>query len=70
MTPKCAPTLGVAFVRELRMFRALVGNTNKHQIGPLGHHEKGLEMYVLKVPSHYSFRSYLHAKGVGVKLGI
>jgi len=44
MTPKCAPTLGVTFVRELRMFRALVENTNKHQIGPLGHHEKGLEM--------------------------
>jgi hypothetical protein len=24
--------------KELRMFRALVGKENKHQIGPLGHH--------------------------------
>jgi hypothetical protein len=38
MIPKCAPTLGVAFVQELRMFRTLVGKINKHQIGPLGQH--------------------------------
>jgi hypothetical protein len=34
MTPKCIPTLGVAFVQELQMFKALVGKANKHQIGP------------------------------------
>ncbi len=30
MTPKCTPTLGVAFVWELRMFKTLVGRVNKH----------------------------------------
>ncbi len=34
MTPKCTPTLGVALVWELWMFRILVGRANKHQIGP------------------------------------
>jgi hypothetical protein len=34
MTPKCIPILGVTFVRELQMFRTLVGKANKHQIGP------------------------------------
>jgi hypothetical protein len=34
MTPMCIPTLEVAFVRELRMFKTLVGKANKHQIGP------------------------------------
>jgi hypothetical protein len=38
MTPKCTPTLGVAFVWELQMFKAFFGKENKHQIGPLGHH--------------------------------
>jgi hypothetical protein len=32
MTPNCTPTLGVAFVRVLWMFIALVGKENKHQI--------------------------------------
>ncbi len=34
MTPKCAPTLGVALVRELQMFGALVVKENKYQLGP------------------------------------
>ncbi len=38
MSPKCTPTLEIALVRELQMFRALVGRVNKHQIGLLGHH--------------------------------
>jgi hypothetical protein len=37
------------------MFKALVGKANKHQIGP-----KGLEAYMLKMPSHCSFRHDLH----------
>jgi hypothetical protein len=42
MTPKCTPTLGVAFMEELQMFRTLVGKANKHQFG-----SKGLELYML-----------------------
>jgi hypothetical protein len=38
MTHECTPTLGVALVRELQMFGALVGKANKHQIEPLRHH--------------------------------
>jgi hypothetical protein len=38
MAPKCIPTLGVALVQELQMFKALFGKVNKHQIVPLGHH--------------------------------
>jgi hypothetical protein len=37
MTPKCTPNLGVAFVWELQMFKALIGNANKHQIEPPRH---------------------------------
>jgi len=33
LTPKCIRTLGVTFVQELQMFKALVGNVKKHQIG-------------------------------------
>jgi hypothetical protein len=43
MIPKCILTLGVAFVQELQMFKALVRKANKHQISPLGHNYKGLE---------------------------
>jgi hypothetical protein len=32
----------------------------KHQIGPLGYHQKGLEAQMLKVPLHCSFRYDLH----------
>jgi hypothetical protein len=32
------PTLGIALVWELRMFRALVGKEIKHQLKILGHH--------------------------------
>jgi len=38
MIPKCTPTLGVAFVQEFQMFRALVEKANKHQIGPPKYH--------------------------------
>jgi len=34
MTFKCTPTLGVAFVQESQMFKALVEKENKYQIGP------------------------------------
>jgi hypothetical protein len=50
MIPKCIPTLGITFVQELRMFRALVGKENKHQIRPLRHHLKGLEVWCLNCP--------------------
>jgi hypothetical protein len=30
MTPKCIPILGVAFVQEFRIFKALVEKENKH----------------------------------------
>ncbi len=60
MILKCTPTLTVAFMWELQIVGALVGKANKHQIGPLGHHLKVLEMQMLKVPSHYSFRLDLH----------
>jgi len=43
MIPKCIPTLGVALMWELQMFRTLVGKAKKHHIGPLGYHWKGLE---------------------------
>jgi hypothetical protein len=43
MTSKCTPTLGVTFVRELQMFKALVGKVKQHQIGPLKHHLKKFE---------------------------
>jgi len=38
MTPKCIPTLGVAFMQKSQMFKILVRKVNKDQIGPLGHH--------------------------------
>jgi hypothetical protein len=60
MTPKCTLTLGVAFVQELQMFKTLVGKVNKHQIRPLGHHWKGFEVSMLKVPSQCSFRHDFH----------
>ncbi len=44
MTPKCTLTLGIALVRESRVCRTLVKKVNKHQIGPLRYHWKGLEM--------------------------
>jgi len=31
MTPKCTPTLGVTLMKELQMFRALVGKEKKTQ---------------------------------------
>jgi hypothetical protein len=34
MTPKCTPTLGIAVMQELQMFKAMVGKEKKHQIGP------------------------------------
>ncbi len=43
MTPKCTSTLGVAFVRELQMFKALIGKVKKYQLGLSRHHQKGLE---------------------------
>jgi hypothetical protein len=38
MTPKCTPTLGIALLRKLQMFKALVEKAQKHQIGLLGYH--------------------------------
>jgi hypothetical protein len=44
MILKCTFTLGITLVWwELRMFRALVGKENKHQIGPPRYHENFLE---------------------------
>jgi hypothetical protein len=38
MTPKCTLTLGIALMRELQMFIALVKKEKEHQIGPSWHH--------------------------------
>jgi hypothetical protein len=38
MIPECTPTLGVALMWELWMFRTLVEKLKKHQIGPVRHH--------------------------------
>ncbi len=35
---------GVAFMQKSQMFKALVEKVNKHQIGPLGYHCKGLKV--------------------------
>jgi hypothetical protein len=43
MNPKCAPTLGIAFLWELQMLKALIGKSSKHQIKPSGQNYKGLE---------------------------
>ncbi len=48
MTPKCTPTLRVAFIWELRTFKVLVGKANKHQIEPPWHHIKVLKCRCLK----------------------
>jgi hypothetical protein len=50
MTPKCTPTLGVALMRELRMFRALVRRSNKHKIGPPNNIKKVLKLRCFKCP--------------------
>jgi hypothetical protein len=42
------------------MFKALVEKVNKHQIGPLGYHWKGLEVQMFKFPSHCAFRPKMH----------
>jgi hypothetical protein len=34
MILKCIPTLGIAFMQELRMFGALVGKEKKIKLGP------------------------------------
>jgi hypothetical protein len=44
MASKCTPILGVAFVQESQIFKALVEREKKHQIEPLGYHWKGLEV--------------------------
>jgi hypothetical protein len=44
MIPKCIPILGIAFVQETQIFKALVEKEKKHQIGPLRYHWKGLKM--------------------------
>jgi hypothetical protein len=43
MIPKCIPILGVTFMQELPMFRALIRKANERQIEPLGYHWKGFE---------------------------
>jgi hypothetical protein len=60
MTPKCTPIVEITLVWESQMFRAWVEKTNKHQIRPARYHGKGLEIYILKVISHYSFRFKMH----------
>ncbi len=63
------PTLEIAFVWELRMFRALVGKEIKHQLRFLGHH---VEACMLTMPSHCSFKSDLHElwlkEGAGLQI--
>jgi hypothetical protein len=44
MTPKCIPTLGVAYVQEFRIFKALVQKEKIYQIKLSGYHWKGLEV--------------------------
>jgi hypothetical protein len=45
---------------DSQIFRVLVEMENKHQIGPLRYHWKGLEIQMPKVPLHYSFRLETH----------
>jgi len=56
------------------MFKALVGKANKHQIGPLTYHWKGLEVEMFRMILHYSYRPDMHElkskEGVGIKLEI
>ncbi len=40
--------------------QSLVGKVKNHQIGPVGHHWKDLEMMMFKEPSHCSFGLELH----------
>ncbi len=74
MIPKCTPTLGVAFVWKLRMFRALVGKANKHQIGPQDTIRKVLKHKCLKclhiVYLDLICMSYDKKKQGGIKLRI
>jgi len=48
MAPKCTPTLKVVFLREPRIFKALVKKANKHQIKPQDTIEKVLKCRCLK----------------------
>jgi hypothetical protein len=47
MTPKCTPTLGITFMQESQMFKALVERENKRQMG-LGYHWNFLKCKCLK----------------------
>jgi hypothetical protein len=60
MTPKCIPTLEVAFMWESQMFKSLDRKANKHQIEPIEYHWKGLEIYMPKFPLCYSFKYDMH----------
>jgi hypothetical protein len=50
MTPKCSPTLGVALVQELWMFRALVEKTKNAKLGPQDNIRKVLKCTCLNCP--------------------
>jgi hypothetical protein len=75
LIPKCTPTLGVALMRESWMFKTLVEKEKKTtRWGPPLYHWKGLEVRMLKVFSHCSFRPEMYElwskEVLGVKLGI
>ncbi len=44
LIPKCILALGVAFMQESQIFKALVEKVNKHQIRPLKYHWKYLKI--------------------------
>jgi len=50
MTPNCTPTLGIAFVRELQMFRTLIGNAKNTKLGPQDTIRKVLKCRCFKCP--------------------
>ncbi len=50
MTSKCTPTVGVALVRESRMFIVLVGKAKKIKLGPQDTIKKVLKHKCLKCP--------------------
>jgi len=50
MIPKCIATLGITFVKDLWMFRALVGKVKNTKLGPHDTIRKALKLRCLKCP--------------------
>ncbi len=76
MTPKCTPILGVALVRELWMFRALVEKANKHNNKQWTHMLSDLQINKLDTPMlkhqnpYCSPKKHMHVNDSSQKLEI